>query len=40
MKKIVLAAGSSISAYKTCDLARLFVKGGYDVFYSVDDERY
>lgn len=32
MKKIVLAAGSSISAYKTCDLARLFVKGGYDVF--------
>jgi phosphopantothenoylcysteine synthetase/decarboxylase len=32
MKKIVLAVGSSISAYKSCDLARLFVKDGYDVF--------
>jgi len=32
MKKIVLAVGSSISAYKSCDLARLFVKGGYDVY--------
>ena len=32
MKKIILAVGSSISAYKSCDLARLFVKGGYDVF--------
>jgi phosphopantothenoylcysteine synthetase/decarboxylase len=31
MKKIVLAVSSSISAYKSCDLARLFVKGGYDV---------
>jgi phosphopantothenoylcysteine synthetase/decarboxylase len=32
MKKVILAVGSSISAYKSCDLARLFVKGGYDVF--------
>ena len=31
MKKIVLAVSSSISAYKSCDLARLFVKAGYDV---------
>jgi phosphopantothenoylcysteine synthetase/decarboxylase len=28
MKKVILAVGSSISAYKSCDLARLFVKGG------------
>jgi len=32
MKKVILAVGSSISAYKSCDLARLFVKGGYNVF--------
>jgi phosphopantothenoylcysteine synthetase/decarboxylase len=32
MKKVILAVGSSISAYKSCELARLFVKGGYDVF--------
>jgi phosphopantothenoylcysteine synthetase/decarboxylase len=32
MKKVILAVGSSISAYKSCDLSRLFVKGGYDVF--------
>ncbi len=32
MKKIILAVGSSISAYKSCDLARLFVKGGYSVY--------
>jgi len=31
MKKIVLAVSSSISAYKSCDLARLFVKDGYNV---------
>jgi phosphopantothenoylcysteine synthetase/decarboxylase len=32
MKKVILAVGSSISAYKSCDLARLFVKGGCNVF--------
>ncbi len=30
-KKVVLGITSSISAYKACDLSRLFVKGGYDV---------
>ena len=37
MKKIVLAVSSSISAYKSCDLARLFVKGGYDVHVVLTD---
>lgn len=37
MKKIVLAVSSSISAYKSCDLARLFVKGGYDVHVCLTD---
>ncbi len=32
MKKIILGVSSSISAYKACDLARLFVKAGYSVF--------
>lgn len=32
MKKILLGVSSSISAYKACDLARLFVKAGYSVF--------
>ncbi len=32
MKKIILGISSSIAAYKACDLVRLFVKGGYDVF--------
>jgi len=32
MKKIILGISSSISAYKACDLARLFVKDGYSVF--------
>lgn len=31
MKKIILGISSSISAYKACDLIRLFVKGGYSV---------
>jgi phosphopantothenoylcysteine synthetase/decarboxylase len=31
MKKIILGVSSSIAAYKACDLARLFVKGGYSV---------
>ncbi len=37
MKKVILAVSSSISAYKSCDLARLFVKGGYDVFVALTD---
>ncbi len=32
MKKILLGISSSISAYKACDLSRLFVKDEYDVF--------
>jgi len=32
MKKIILGISSSISAYKSCDLIRLFVKAGYAVF--------
>ncbi len=32
MKKIILGISSSIAAYKACDLARLFVKGGFSVF--------
>jgi phosphopantothenoylcysteine synthetase/decarboxylase len=32
MKKIILGVSSSIAAYKSCDLARLFVKSGYSVF--------
>ena len=32
MKKIILGVSSSISAYKACDLTRLFVKTGYSVF--------
>ena len=32
MKKIILGVSSSISAYKACDLTRLFVKAGYSVF--------
>lgn len=32
MTKIILGISSSISAYKACDLARLFVKAGYSVF--------
>ncbi len=31
MKKIILGITASISAYKACDLARNFVKEGYDV---------
>ncbi len=36
-KKIVLGVTSSISAYKACDLSRLFVKGGYDVHVVLTD---
>ncbi len=36
-KKIVLGISSSISAYKACDLSRLFVKGGYDVHAALTD---
>ncbi|MBN2039401.1 MAG: phosphopantothenoylcysteine decarboxylase [Spirochaetes bacterium] len=32
MKKIILGISSSISAYKACDLTRLFVRDGYSVF--------
>jgi phosphopantothenoylcysteine synthetase/decarboxylase len=32
MKKIILGISSSIAAYKTCDLTRLFVKSGYSLF--------
>ena len=32
MKKIILGISSSISAYKACDLIRLFVKAGYSVY--------
>jgi phosphopantothenoylcysteine synthetase/decarboxylase len=32
MKKVILGISSSISAYKTCDLIRMFVKLGYQVF--------
>jgi len=31
-KKVVIGITSSISAYKACDLSRLFVKAGYDVY--------
>lgn len=31
MKKILLGISSSISAYKACDLTRLFIKGGYSI---------
>ncbi len=31
MRKIILGISSSISAYKACDLTRLFVKNGYDI---------
>lgn len=31
MKKIVLGIAGSIAAYKSCDLVRMFVKGGFDV---------
>lgn len=30
-KKIVLGVCSSISAYKACDLSRMFIKSGYEV---------
>jgi phosphopantothenoylcysteine decarboxylase/phosphopantothenate--cysteine ligase len=29
-KKIIIGVTGSIAAYKSCDLARLFVKGGFD----------
>lgn len=32
MKKIILGVSSSVSAYKACDLARLFVKAGHSIF--------
>ncbi len=32
MKKIILGVTASISAYKACDLTRLFVKAGYSVY--------
>jgi len=32
VKKIILGITGSIAAYRACDLARLFVKGGYSVF--------
>lgn len=31
MKKILLGITGSITAYKSCDLVRMFVKGGFDV---------
>lgn len=33
MKKIILGVTASISAYKACDLTRLFVKAGYSVYH-------
>jgi phosphopantothenoylcysteine decarboxylase/phosphopantothenate--cysteine ligase len=30
-KKIILGISGSIAAYKSCDLARMFIKNGYDV---------
>lgn len=32
MKKVILGVTSSVSIYKSCELARLFVKNGYSVF--------
>ena len=32
MKKIILGVSSSISAYKACDLTRLFIEAGYSIF--------
>ena len=32
MRKIILGVTSSIAAYKSCDLTRLFVKAGYSIF--------
>jgi phosphopantothenoylcysteine decarboxylase/phosphopantothenate--cysteine ligase len=32
MKKILIGISGSIAAYKACDLVRLFVKNGYDVY--------
>ncbi len=42
MKKIILGITGSISAYRACDLARLFVKEGYSVFavMTVNAERF
>lgn len=37
MKKIVIAVTSSISAYKACDLVRLFVKDGFNVFVTITE---
>jgi phosphopantothenoylcysteine decarboxylase/phosphopantothenate--cysteine ligase len=37
MKKIVIGVSSSISAYKACDLVRLFVKDGYNVFVTITE---
>ena len=37
MKKIVIGVSSSISAYKSCDLVRLFVKDGFDVFVTLTE---
>lgn len=37
MKKIVIGVSSSISAYKACDLVRLFVKGGFNVFVTMTE---
>lgn len=32
MKKIILGISSSIAAYKSCDMVRMFVREGYSVF--------
>jgi len=37
MKKIVIGVSSSISAYKVCDLVRLFVKDGFNVFVAITE---
>ncbi|MFH0974371.1 MAG: flavoprotein [Spirochaetota bacterium] len=37
MKKIILGITSSISAYKACDLTRLFVKSGYSVYIAMTE---
>lgn len=37
MKKIVIGVSSSISAYKSCDLVRLFVKDGFNVFVTITE---
>ena len=37
MKKIGIGDSASISAYKACDLVRLFVNGGFNVFVTITE---